>query len=356
MTIAWFTFGLFSAAMAEEPCAVSSLRGHVGAAEQASIATDATASERFLQSHEAVLGDIACLSEAIGASDVARVHRVMAMHGYLTKDADATQQSFRAMQASDPSLDLQGDWPEQHRLREQLREARNTPDGERRTLQDLADAARVFVDGQPLPEPPSVPTDRPYVLQRLLPTGGTETAYVRSGEAPPARVLAPPPASDVSSSAASRGSRWLVQLMLGASASRGEALQLDGVGEEPANKMLGQFEVTAGLEGSVAWARAQLGAGSLLGGRYLFSREGGEPGSTALQLDGGVAGGLVAGPYRVGASVEALLPSRVGARAVLGWIPSDRIVIEMRPGVDLPTQRTPEPALELLIGFRGVAR
>lgn len=150
----------------------------------------------------------------------------------------------------------------------------------------------------------------------------------------------------------SGGPRLQIHLLTGGRAAIGGALA-SGADQEPATKLSIPLEVGVGLAGPGWWFRLHGGVGPLIGGRYLSADPAGNPIATPLHVD---AGGALAG--QLGAVHLGLLgavhwPSRIAARALAGWSPTDGPwLLELRGGANLPTERAPEPAVELLIGLK----
>lgn len=132
--------------------------------------------------------------------------------------------------------------------------------------------------------------------------------------------------------------------------ARGIALDALGQPREPATKVSIPIEAGIGLAQGGGWIRAHAAAGVLLQGSFLY-RGGGGLSALPVHFDTGLAGGGRIGNTHLGGLVGLQLPSRLLARGVLGWSPeSGPWVIELRGGLQVPTERPPEPAVELLFG------
>ena len=163
-----------------------------------------------------------------------------------------------------------------------------------------------------------------------------------SPKAPPAPVPRPDPPGE-------GGVQPALHALLGASGALGEELK-SGMMKEPAVKVALPLELGLGLRTGPLLVRAQLGGALLLGGQYLASTQDGAL-SLPARLDLGLA--AAAGNARLHAGVCGGMawPSRLAGRALAGWRPTGPLLMELRLGANLPTQRSLEPAGELLVGW-----
>lgn len=145
------------------------------------------------------------------------------------------------------------------------------------------------------------------------------------------------------------GPSVVVRAAVGATVALGGRLA-SGPVVEPAAKVVVPAVVSGAVPLGPAFVRGEVGAGWLLGGRWLSSTAAGEVAASPLQLLGAGAVGL-GDRARVGLSGGVAWPARLSVRGLAGW---DRgpFTSELRLGVNVPTERAPEPAGELLVGLR----
>ncbi len=163
---------------------------------------------------------------------------------------------------------------------------------------------------------------------------------------PPARqpveplALPPPP---------SPGPSVVLRASAGASVAVGGELRADGV-TEPSTKVVVPLLASASVPVGPAFVRGEVGAGVLFGGSWLSTTAAGEVASSKVQWLASAAAG-VGDRLRGGVAGGVAWPARLTARALAGW---DRgpVSLELRGGVNLPTERPPEPAGELLVAVR----
>ena len=180
------------------------------------------------------------------------------------------------------------------------------------------------------------------------------TALVRSGlpelappdpepdlVVPPSPVPVPVPGPDRSSVRAS------LHALVGVSGAAGEALQ-SGSHTEPRAKVAAPLELGVGLRAAPMFFRLQLGGAWLLSGRYLAQTDSG-PLVLPVRADLALGAGATVGKLDLGLCGGVQWPSRLAGRLLLG-ISAGPARAELRPGLNLPTQRSVEPAGELLVG------
>lgn len=102
------------------------------------------------------------------------------------------------------------------------------------------------------------------------------------------------------------------------------------------------------------YARVHFGAGLLLNGTFIFSTAGGEIVGFPHHMDGAVSVGLRRAGFSAGALAGFQFPSRPTVRGVLGWADEDGpLTVELRAGVNLPSDRALEPVIAVAVGLHG---
>jgi len=131
-----------------------------------------------------------------------------------------------------------------------------------------------------------------------------------------------------------------------------------GSPREPATKVSLPVEATIGvIAGPGVLVRAHLGSGLLLNGTFLYSTSGGELVGFPHHVDLFASAGYRRSGVSVGALGGLQFPTRPTARGFVGWSPPEgRLTVELRGGVNLPSERPLEPVLQLLVGVRGRVR
>lgn len=124
---------------------------------------------------------------------------------------------------------------------------------------------------------------------------------------------------------------------------------------EPATKLAIPVEVSFGATlGPGVWLRAHVGAGVLLNGTYLLSTGAGELVGFPHHVDLLASAGFTRSGLAAGALGGFEYPSRPAVRGYAGWSqPDGPLAVELRCGVNLPTERPVEPVLQVLFGVHG---
>lgn len=244
------------------------------------------------------------------------------------------------------------------RVREAWEEAMTVVRGSTIIVEPDTTGRRVAVDGLEGPLPARVPAGRHLVQVGV----GEEVAFRRIVEVPEAIGVVvttglvplpdPEPTVDDEAGAASVG------LHLGLGAGLGLGAKLTGQAEpgepiptEPAVKVSLPLEVGLRIEPGAVWLRVAAQAAPLIGGQLLYAASDGSEASLPALLGGYGAGGARVGDIRLGALVGARLPGRLSARGVAGFPLGERVALEARLGVDLPTERAPEAVGTALFAF-----
>ncbi|MEN0067713.1 MAG: hypothetical protein AAGA48_36630 [Myxococcota bacterium] len=114
-------------------------------------------------------------------------------------------------------------------------------------------------------------------------------------------------------------------------------------------------EVNLGIDAGPGFlVRAHVGAGALLNGTYLYTAENGRSVGFPHHIDLALSAGLRINGISVGALGGFQLPSRTTVRGFVGWNPEGSpLIVELRAGANLPTERRTEPVLQLWVGLNG---
>ncbi len=185
---------------------------------------------------------------------------------------------------------------------------------------------------------------------KIIAVSSNSTAVVSTGLAPPDATPAPIAAQEPESVAATDHG-FSVHISGGAIVTMGDALDGPGSGDEPATKLSIPLELGLQRNFDGAWFRAAASVAPLVGGRYLYS-DGAQINGSSVGIGGNLAGGWLTGPLRVGGLGGVSWPGRITTRAVLASRLGDLpLSIEIRGGLNLATEREPEPAFGALLVF-----
>jgi len=122
--------------------------------------------------------------------------------------------------------------------------------------------------------------------------------------------------------------------------------QIPDAPNEPGMKLTVPLEAGIGWAAEPVWLRAVVGLAPMVGGRYLYATEEG-PGSSPVALRGTLTGGFTLPFGDLGVMGGISWPSRLTLALVMA-IPLSAdlpLVLEPRVGLNVPTERSAEPAL-----------
>ncbi|MBX2797898.1 MAG: hypothetical protein KTR31_09525 [Myxococcales bacterium] len=141
----------------------------------------------------------------------------------------------------------------------------------------------------------------------------------------------------------------IVQLVTGAGVSFGDALTA-GELEEPAVKVTVPLELAAGVRAGSLMARVHAGSAWLTQGDYLAESGAGGIVNSAFRADVGASLAFTSGSLHGGVLGGVQWPGRIATRALVGLVPAGPAFLELRGGVNVATERSVEPAVELFVG------
>ncbi len=143
--------------------------------------------------------------------------------------------------------------------------------------------------------------------------------------------------------------------LVGVQSAFGIPLTALGSPQEPATKISIPVEASLGVvTPSGLILRAHVGTGALLEGTLLYSTSAGELVGFPHHVDLLGSAGARVGPASLGVLGGFSWPSRPTARGFAAWSPEDGPwCLEVRGGVQFPTERAVEPVLQLLVGVTG---
>lgn len=137
----------------------------------------------------------------------------------------------------------------------------------------------------------------------------------------------------------------------GSTVAVGAAIAGSGAGDEPATKVSVPLELGAVRDLDEGWYRFALSVSPLIGGRLLYAK-GAQINGSPAGIGGHVAAGWISGPLRVGGLAGVSWPGRITTRAVLAAHLGDwPLTLEARGGLNIATEREPEPALGAVLVF-----
>lgn len=225
---------------------------------------------------------------------------------------------------------------------------------------------QVWVDGRPLLKPElgaglhlvqvGGPEGEQAEFAEIVWVGPGVAKLVETGletVAPPAELEPEPAVVGAAPRTPSEPSALAWHVALGASTALGTELANAGQ-VEPAVKLAFPVEASLGLRLGSGWVRGQAGIAGLVGGQYLSRLSNGNTLAVPIRVELAGAGGVAVDTLHFGALAGVHWPSRLAGRLVGGWrAPSGPWLAELRLGADLPTERSPEPAVELVFGVGG---
>lgn len=160
-------------------CDAESLQVAIAGAESSFLKLDAEGFER----NRAVVQDaLGCQTAPVAPGDCALIHQLEGLAAFLADDVGGTLDAFRSAFASYPAYRLSTELaPEGHPLREQFLQARSAAPSASVEL-PRPRHGEIYVDGL---RSRIVPSDRPFLVQHVLPTGAVQTTYATHVDAVP---------------------------------------------------------------------------------------------------------------------------------------------------------------------------